>query len=88
MIKIEIKKRNRQYGLFTWPYSLDYEMKSLLKQRENIQVIFPDGKEKKRKVSYKYRRFSVGSKLLKENSDKRYFQLEKVSSGRFKLSFA
>ena len=76
-IKIEIKKRNRDFGILTWPYSLDFEVKTLLDLKETIDIEF-DGKYlKNRKVSYKYRRFAIGKKRIESLGKKKFFILSK-----------
>ncbi len=63
-VTIEIKKRNRDYGIITWPYSLDYEVKTLFNLGEQISVIVGDKILENRKVSYQFRRFSIGKKRI------------------------
>lgn len=82
---VEMKKRNRDYGIITWPYSLDYEVKSLFNLESLITVVIGDKTLENRKVSYKFRRFSIGKKrietflptskisITKENN---YFRIE------------
>jgi hypothetical protein len=61
---IEIKKRNRDYGIITWPYSLDYEVKTLFNLKEHVTVVVGDKTLENRKISYKFRRFSIGKKRI------------------------
>jgi len=75
-VKLDINKRNKDFGIVTWPYSLDFEVKTLLDQKELIEFIF-DGKILKRKISYKYRRFSLGKKRIQNAGEKKYFLLSK-----------
>jgi hypothetical protein len=76
-IKIDIKKRNRDFGIITWPYSLDFEIKTLFDQKNRIDLLFNDKPLKNRKVSYKYRRFSIGKKRIESMGEKKYFILSK-----------
>lgn len=73
-IIVEIKRRNRDYGIITWPYSLDYEVKTLFNLEEFITVKIGSKVLENRKVSYKFRRFSVGKKRIDT-----YFPSEKIS---------
>ena len=61
---VEIKRRNRDYGIITWPYSLDYEVKTLFNLKESITVKVGNKVLENRKVSYKFRRFSIGKKRI------------------------
>ncbi|MCU0446448.1 MAG: hypothetical protein MUE85_16200 [Microscillaceae bacterium] len=76
-IKIPIKKRNRDFGIITWPYSFDFEIKTLFAMQNEIDVEFNEKILKKRKVSYKYRRFSIGRKRLEVVENKQYFLISK-----------
>ncbi len=77
-IKIEIKKRNRDYGILTWPYQLDFEIKTLFELKEICNFEF-DGQELlSRKVSYKFRRIAIGKKRIADSGNKRFFVLSKV----------
>lgn len=77
VVKIEIKKRNQDFGIVTWPYSMDYEIKTLFGLKESINVDFNGKLLKNRKVSYKYRRFSVGKKRIENLGKKKFFILSK-----------
>jgi hypothetical protein len=63
LIIVEIKKRNRDYGLFTWTADLDEKMKKMIPERGSLKINF-DGKMITRKVSFKYRKFSISKKKL------------------------
>lgn len=63
-VTVEIKKRNRDYGIITWPYSIDFEVKTLFNLKEHITVIVGGKTLENRKVSYKFRRFSIGKKRI------------------------
>lgn len=76
-VKIEIKKRNRDFGIVTWPYKQDFEVKTLLELKERINIEFGSKVFKNRKVSYKYRRFSIGKKRIESLSNKKFFVLSK-----------
>lgn len=83
-VKLEIKKRNRDFGIVTWPYALDFEMKTLFNLENKINVEFYEITLNGRKVSYKYRRFSIGKSRLSEFRKCRYFILSR-SNGNIKL---
>jgi hypothetical protein len=57
-ISLEIKKRNRDFGIITWPNSFDNEVESLFDRKESINIEIGDKIYRNRKVSYKYRKFS------------------------------
>ncbi len=69
MIVLEIKKRNREYGIITWAYSQDYDIMTLFNKSEYLDFEFEDKLFKNKKVSYKYRRFSIGKKRLESIKD-------------------
>ncbi len=85
-IKIEIKKRNRDFGIITWPYSMDFEVKTFLELKDKINIELNDVLLPGRKVSYKYRRFSIGKKRIEAFAKKKFFVLTKAE-GNFKLTF-
>lgn len=64
MIVLDIKKRNRNYGIITWPYSLDFEIKTLFNLSETIYIMVEDKIIGIRKVSYIYRRISIGKSTI------------------------
>lgn len=76
-ITLEIKKRNRDFGIITWPYSLDFEIKTMFELKETINIEFGDKIFTNRKVSYKYRRISIGKKRIESLGKKRYFILKR-----------
>lgn len=76
-ITLEIKKRNRDFGIITWPYSLDFEIKTMFELKDTINIEFGDKIFKSRKVSYKYRRISLGKKRIESLGKKKYFILTK-----------
>ncbi|MBA7495580.1 hypothetical protein ES702_06167 [subsurface metagenome] len=73
MIILELKKRNRDYGLITWPHALDFDVKTLFDQSEKLNFEFGN-KILTRKISYQHRRFSIGKKRLES--------LKKISLSR------
>ena len=75
-VKLTINKRNRDFGIITWPYSLDFEIKTLFEQKDIIEFKF-DGKILKRKISYKYRRFSFGKNRFQKVAEKKHCLLSK-----------
>ena len=84
-IKIEIKKRNRDFGIITWPYSMDFEVKTFFELKDKINIEFDEKLLPERKVSYKYRRFSIGKKRIESFEKKKFFILTK-SNGNIKLT--
>ena len=69
MVTLEIKKRNRDYGIITWAYSQDYDVMNLFNKSEYLDFEFEGKIFKNKKVSYKYRRFSIGKKRLESIKD-------------------
>ena len=84
-LRIAIKKRDIDYGLFTWRRSDDFEVKTLLANQESILVKYK-GKVSAKKVDYKYRRFSVGKRVFDQHAGAEFFVLKK-SGNTFLLSF-
>jgi|GEM_PF-2087671 len=77
-IVIPINNRNRQYALLTWPKFLDADIEELFDKKETIRVsIKGEKKEKTKKVSYKYRRFTIGHKVLDQFKLDNHFVLER-----------
>ncbi len=76
-ISLEIKKRNRDFGIITWPYAYDFEIKTMFDQQEIIDIEFGNKNFIRRKVSYKYRRISIGKKRLQSLDKKKNFILTK-----------
>jgi len=74
--KILIKKRNRDYGILTWGLYDDFDIKTLFENKSSISLDF-DGKVKLKTVDYKYRRLSIGKKVLTNNPDAKFFILSK-----------
>ena len=69
MIVLEIKKRNREYGIITWAYSQDYDIMTLFNKSDYLDFEFEGKLFKNKKVSYKYRRFSISKKRLESIKD-------------------
>jgi hypothetical protein len=86
-LKIEIKRRNLDFGIITWPYEQDNEARTFFDNKEKITLEFDDRKKSDRKISYKYRRFSFGKKKMKGASDKRFFVITREDKGPYKVSF-
>ena len=63
-IKLELKKRNRDFGIITWPHKKDFEIKTLLKDIERINVEYGNKVFYNRKVDYRYRRIAFGKKRM------------------------
>lgn len=63
-LKLELKKRNRDYGIITWKLKQDFEVKSLLGNAKTVNVEFGDKVYLNRKVDYKYRRIPFGKKRM------------------------
>ena len=86
-IRLEIKKRNRDYGLLTWSLRDDFDIKTLFQQKEQISIKI-DGKPKTVKVSYKYRRLAIGKRNIEKYAEKQFFVLRKISDGLISVEFA
>lgn len=65
-IKLELKNRNRTYGIITWKLNLDFEVKTLLGNSQTVNIQFNGKVYSNRKVDYKYRRISFGKKRLEK----------------------
>ncbi|MGO3720006.1 MAG: hypothetical protein ACTJGD_11780 [Mesonia hippocampi] len=63
-LKLELKKRNRDYGIITWKLNQDFEVKTLLNNSKTVNVEFGDKVYLNRKVDYKYRRIPFGKKRM------------------------
>lgn len=63
-LKLELKKRNRDYGIITWKLKQDFEVKTLLGNSKTVNVEFGDKVYLNRKVDYKYRRIPFGKKRM------------------------
>lgn len=63
-LKLEIKKRNRDYGIITWKLNQDFEVKTLLNNSKTVNIEFEDKVYLNRKVDYKYRRIPFGKKRM------------------------
>lgn len=87
MVKIQIKKRNRDYALFTWPKTNDFEILTLFGgQKQYIDFSVQGREPKTKKISYKYRRFTLGQKVFSDAKNAKYFVLEK-GRNHIKLTF-
>lgn len=64
-VKLELKKRNRDYGIITWPCNKDFDVKTLLKNIEKVNVECDNKVFYNRKIDYKYRRIAFGKKRMK-----------------------
>ncbi|SHG26379.1 hypothetical protein [Flagellimonas flava] len=77
-IKLELKKRNKSFGIITWPFSMDETIRDFLKSNPTIDIMFENQLYPNRKVDYKYRRISFGGKSkMKKLQDSNYITLEK-----------
>jgi hypothetical protein len=83
-IKLELKKRNRDFGIITWPHTKDFEIKTLFKDIERVNVEFGDKVFNNRKVDSKYRRISFGKKRM--TSIKSDFIFIELSGKNLKVS--
>jgi hypothetical protein len=77
MITLEIKKRDRDYGLFTWSRTLDFEIMTLFEKSEYLMFSVNGGKPRKKKINYKYRRFTLGKIVFQNNTSSTTFTLLK-----------
>jgi hypothetical protein len=78
-IKLELKKRNRTYGIITWKLNQDFEIKTLLGNLKAINIQFMDKVYSGRKVDYKYRRIAFGKKRME--SIKSDYVILKMNNG-------
>jgi len=65
-VKLELKKRNKTYGILTWSLKQDFEIKTLLQNSKTVNVQFGDKVYSNRKVDYKYRRIAFGKKRMEK----------------------
>jgi len=63
-LKLELKKRNREYGIITWKLSQDFEVKTLLSNSNTVNIEFGKKLYSNRKVDYKFRRIPFGKKRM------------------------
>lgn len=75
-LKIPIKQRNRDFGLFSWRLPDDFDVKTLFSNEKLINLSL-NGKVKTKKVDYRHRRFSIGKTVMKEQKESEFFVLEK-----------
>ena len=78
-VRVPIKTRDKQFGLFSWTKDLDFDILTLFNRQEQI-VFLVTGKERSKKVSYKYRRFTLGKKFFDKNPEAKFFLLTKKGS--------
>lgn len=76
-IKLELKRRNRDYGIITWPYEKDFEMKTFLENKPTVTIEFKGRTYSDRKVDYKYRRMPFGKKKMENFKDNQFIVLTK-----------
>jgi len=77
MVIVDIKKRNRDYGIITWAYSQDFDVMTLFNKSERLDFNFQGKLFKGKKISYKYRRISIGKKRLESIKEYNKLSLEK-----------
>lgn len=65
-LKLELKKRNRDYGIITWKLNQDFEVKTLLGNAKTVNVEFNNKVYLNRKIDYKYRRIPFGKKRMEK----------------------
>jgi len=65
-LKLELKKRNRDYGIITWKLNQDFEVKTLLGNAKTVNVEFNNKVYSNRKVDYKFRRIPFGKKRMEK----------------------
>ena len=65
-LKLELKKRNRNYGIITWQLNNDFEVKTLLNNLKTINIEFGEKVYSNRKIDYKYRRLPFGKKRMEK----------------------
>lgn len=85
-IAVEIKKRNRDYGIITWSFRQDDEVKSMLLEKKVVPILVGDRLLGDRKVDYKYRRISLPKKYFEQYPKSEQISLS-VSKGIMKVNF-
>lgn len=75
MITLEIKKRDRDYGLFTWSRTLDFEILTLFEKSDYLMFSVNGDIPRKKKINYKYRRFTLGKRVFQNNTSSTTFTL-------------
>jgi len=83
-LNLELKKRNRTYGIITWRLNQDFEVKTLLNNAKAINIEFAEKSYLNRKVDYKYRRIAFGKKRM-EKVQNDYVVLT-MNNGNLKIS--
>lgn len=83
-IKLELKNRNRTYGIITWKLSQDFEIRTLLGNSKTVNIQFMDKVYSNRKVDYKYRRISFGKKRMEKV--KNDFVILKIEKGNLHIT--
>ena len=73
IIKIPIKKRNRDFGLFTWGRKDDFNIKTLFKEEHFLNIKLDYKYKEGKKVDYTYRRFSIGRKVIAKHENATHF---------------
>ena len=74
LLQLELKKRNREYGIITWKAVQDFEVKTFLRKSNKVNVQFGKKVYSNIKVDYKYRRISFGKKRM-TNINNKYVRL-------------
>lgn len=77
MIRLEIKKRNRDYGIITWDSTQDSKIKEFFNEVDIVDFQFDETLRKKSKVNYKYRRFNIKKTILNANCNSNTIVLTK-----------
>jgi len=70
LLKLELKKRNREYGIITWESVQDFEIKTFLRNSNKVNVQFGKKVYSNRKVDYKYKRIAFGKKRMTNINNK------------------
>lgn len=83
-IKLEIKKRNRQYGIITWSLAEKSLVEKFFKNVASVDIEFHDKIYLNRKVDYKYRRISFGKKRME--SIENDFVILKIKNNNLKIN--
>lgn len=75
-MEIVIIPRARKFGYLIWPVAIDNEVKSLMGDRDHIELVFNKDARGEKRIDWKYRRISIGwrwTRLMPESH--KYFNL-------------
>lgn len=75
-ISILILPRSRKFGYVIWKREQDFDLKTCLKDVENVDIIFEGKNLGSKRIDWKYRRISIGwAKTRPISESKKYFNI-------------